>query len=341
MRISVETGGFTSAADACRTGNQISALLCESLAGKLGGYAGMAGDDATSAEFAASYDDGARQALGTLAELTHAFIGLGRLLTASGANHRDAEAANGWSSGVETRPVVERSRDPCPLQRRLAPRGRLRPGLALRSAVLPRRQPCVARHGGVLDPRPGRGLRLARCGRRPAPRRRHGVASRGRCGGRPRGPLRHRRRLPRAPGLPRDPPRPRRARRAAVPGRRHRRRAQLDGDGLRGVRRRRARHPRPHPRPARRDRPDGRGGSRDLRHRRRAHRRLRRRAPPAPPRWHGSAHRHRGSTHCSSASGRPAPPRLVDSAPLATGSASYGLGSRSSPECRRATSGGR
>lgn len=93
MRIAVETGGFTSAADACRTGNQISALQCESLAGKLGGYAGMAGDDTTSAEFAASYDDGARQALDTLAELTHAFIGLGRLLTASGANYRDAETA--------------------------------------------------------------------------------------------------------------------------------------------------------------------------------------------------------------------------------------------------------
>ncbi len=94
MRIAVETGGFTSAADACRTGNQISALLCESLAGKLAGYAGMAGDDATSADFAASYDAGARQALDTLAELTHAFIGLGRLLTATGANHRDAEAAS-------------------------------------------------------------------------------------------------------------------------------------------------------------------------------------------------------------------------------------------------------
>ena len=94
MRIAVETGGFTSAADACRTGNQISALLCESLAGKLSGYAGMAGDDATSADFAASYDAGARQALDTLAELTHAFIGLGRLLTATGTNHRDAEAAS-------------------------------------------------------------------------------------------------------------------------------------------------------------------------------------------------------------------------------------------------------
>lgn len=94
MRIAVETGGFTSAADACRTGNQISALLCESLAGKLGGYAGMAGDDASSAEFATSYDDGAREALDTLAELTHAFIGLGRLLTASGVNHDGAEAAS-------------------------------------------------------------------------------------------------------------------------------------------------------------------------------------------------------------------------------------------------------
>ncbi|WP_457206168.1 RNase A-like domain-containing protein [Nocardioides sp. P5_C9_2] len=94
MRIAVETGGLTSAADACRTGNQISALLCESLAGKLGGYAAMAGDDATSADFASSYDDGARQTLDTLAELTHAFIGLGRLLTATGANHHDAEAAS-------------------------------------------------------------------------------------------------------------------------------------------------------------------------------------------------------------------------------------------------------
>ena len=94
MRIAVETGGFTSAADACRTGNQIAALLCESLAGKLGGYAGMAGDDSTSVEFAASYDDGARQALDTLAELTHGFIGLGRLLSASGSNHAHAEAAS-------------------------------------------------------------------------------------------------------------------------------------------------------------------------------------------------------------------------------------------------------
>ncbi|HXH78959.1 hypothetical protein [Nocardioides sp.] len=97
MRVAVDCGGFASAADTSRTANQISALLSESLAGKLAGYVGMAGDDSSSVEFAASYDEGAREAVATLAELTHAFVGLGRLLSASGANHRDAEAA---SAGV-------------------------------------------------------------------------------------------------------------------------------------------------------------------------------------------------------------------------------------------------
>lgn len=97
MKVAVDSGSFGAAADTCRTANQISALLCESLAGKLAGCSGMAGDDSSSVEFAASYDEGAREAVATLAELTHAFVGLGRLLSASGANHRDAEAA---SAGV-------------------------------------------------------------------------------------------------------------------------------------------------------------------------------------------------------------------------------------------------
>lgn len=102
MRISVETGGFTDAAGVCRTANQTAALLCESLAGKLAGYAAMAGDDTTSVAFAASYDPGARQALETLAELTHAFIGMGRLLSASGANHHHAETASAGHSDTAT-----------------------------------------------------------------------------------------------------------------------------------------------------------------------------------------------------------------------------------------------
>lgn len=93
MRISVECGGYAEAAAACRTANHVSALLTESLAGKLAGYAGMAGDDATSSDFAAAYDPAAREAVAALTDLTHALIGLGRLVDASGRNHDRAEAA--------------------------------------------------------------------------------------------------------------------------------------------------------------------------------------------------------------------------------------------------------
>ena len=93
MRISVECGAYDDAADACRTANQTVALLAESLVGKLSGFDGMAGDDASSLDFATSYDAAAAEAVGALADLTHAFIGLGRLLAATGANHTSAEAA--------------------------------------------------------------------------------------------------------------------------------------------------------------------------------------------------------------------------------------------------------
>ena len=95
VRVSVECGGYAEAAGMCQTANHIAALLSESLARKLEAYAGMAGDDATSSEFAASYDPAARDALATLSDLTHALIGLGRLIDASGRNHSAAEAASG------------------------------------------------------------------------------------------------------------------------------------------------------------------------------------------------------------------------------------------------------
>ncbi len=98
MRISVECGGYTRAADACLTANHTSAVLTEALAGRLAASAGMAGDDATSTSFAAAYDAGAREALTALADLTHAFIGAGRLLAATGAHHASAEATAGGKS---------------------------------------------------------------------------------------------------------------------------------------------------------------------------------------------------------------------------------------------------
>lgn len=93
MRISVECGGFERAADTARTANQVAALVSDSLSGKFAGFAGMAGDDSTSADFAGAYDAGAREAVAALADLTHAFIGLGRLLAATGTHHSQAEAS--------------------------------------------------------------------------------------------------------------------------------------------------------------------------------------------------------------------------------------------------------
>lgn len=92
MRISVQCGGYAEVASVCRTANHVAALLAESLAGKLNGYAGMAGDDATSSDFAGAYDPAAREAVATLADLTHALIGLGRLVDLSGQAHARAEA---------------------------------------------------------------------------------------------------------------------------------------------------------------------------------------------------------------------------------------------------------
>lgn len=103
MRISVECGGFTKAADACLTANQTAAVLTESLASRLSSHAGMAGNDATSAGFAASYDTGATEALAALADLTHAFIGAGRLLAATGRHHAVAEAG---AAGLRTSAYV-------------------------------------------------------------------------------------------------------------------------------------------------------------------------------------------------------------------------------------------
>jgi hypothetical protein len=93
VRITVECGGFTRAADACLTANQTSAVLTDSLAARLTHHAGMAGNDATSAAFARAYDHGAGEAVAALVDLTHAFIGVGRLLGSTGASHAAAEAA--------------------------------------------------------------------------------------------------------------------------------------------------------------------------------------------------------------------------------------------------------
>ena len=90
MRLEVDGTGYETAARAFVDANQLAALCFSRLGGRLSGYGGMAGDDSTSQEFAAAYDEGAREAISSLADLVGSCSGLGRLTTSSLGNHTRA-----------------------------------------------------------------------------------------------------------------------------------------------------------------------------------------------------------------------------------------------------------
>ena len=92
MKLDVAPAGYDSAADALCGGNQVAAIAYTSLTGKLGGLGAMAGDDSTSEEFASTYDEAARDTVGAGADLVNALATLGGLTSASGDNHRRANA---------------------------------------------------------------------------------------------------------------------------------------------------------------------------------------------------------------------------------------------------------
>ena len=94
MKLAVDGGGYATAAFAFADANQIAALQYDTLTGKLSGYAAMAGDDSTSTEFAAAYDEAAVEAVSALADLVDSCSSLGQLTQASVANHRRANEAS-------------------------------------------------------------------------------------------------------------------------------------------------------------------------------------------------------------------------------------------------------
>lgn len=98
MRLAVHGEGYSGAVGAFVGGNLLAASTCSTLADRLAGSAGMAGDDASAAEFAASYDEAASEAIAALADLVGAFGSLGHLAQASLANHAAAEVASGGRS---------------------------------------------------------------------------------------------------------------------------------------------------------------------------------------------------------------------------------------------------
>jgi hypothetical protein len=92
VRVAIRGEGYSSAVEAFVSGNLLAARACESLCNRLPAYAGMAGDDSTATDFAASYDEAAAEAVSALAELVGGLGSLGHLAEASLANHLAADA---------------------------------------------------------------------------------------------------------------------------------------------------------------------------------------------------------------------------------------------------------
>lgn len=106
MKIAVDDQGYASATSALVGGNLLAADVVLGLDARLRGYAGMAGDDATAADFAATYDEAAAVSLAALASLVGALGALGHLVEASLANHAVAEARSTLAGTVTGPPTV-------------------------------------------------------------------------------------------------------------------------------------------------------------------------------------------------------------------------------------------
>jgi hypothetical protein len=95
VRLAVEGTGYQSAVEAYVTGNLLAVDVCRSLSARLDGYAGMAGDDSTAADFATSYDEAAAECLAAVGELTFGLAALGHLTDASLRNLSWADTVTG------------------------------------------------------------------------------------------------------------------------------------------------------------------------------------------------------------------------------------------------------
>ncbi|MDF1602765.1 hypothetical protein [Nocardioides sp. YIM 152315] len=91
MRLVVDGTGYATAEQACVEANHAVALRHQVLVDELAAYAAMAGDAATSADFAAEYDEAACAAVSALTDVAEALTTVGRLTHASLANHHRAE----------------------------------------------------------------------------------------------------------------------------------------------------------------------------------------------------------------------------------------------------------
>jgi hypothetical protein len=107
VRVAIRGEGYSSATEAFVSGNLLAARACKTLCNRLPAYAGMAGDDSTATDFAASYDEAAAEAVSALAELVGGLGSLGHLAEASLANHlaADADSVLGTSYRIDAPPT--------------------------------------------------------------------------------------------------------------------------------------------------------------------------------------------------------------------------------------------
>lgn len=108
MRIDVDAGGYHSAAGALVGSNRTVAYSYSVLTSRLGGFGGMGGDDRSSEDFVAAYDDAAVEVCAGIADLTTALGNLGILSAASGENHRAANAGSAYRQPARASSPVDR-----------------------------------------------------------------------------------------------------------------------------------------------------------------------------------------------------------------------------------------
>lgn len=108
MRIDVDAGGYHSAAGALVGSNRTVAYSYSVLTSRLGGFGGMGGDDRSSEDFVAAYDDAAVEVCAGIADLTTALGNLGILSAASGENHRAANAGSACRQPARASSPVDR-----------------------------------------------------------------------------------------------------------------------------------------------------------------------------------------------------------------------------------------
>jgi hypothetical protein len=97
MTVTVDAAAFRKAAEHFAAANGVAAQTYQGMVSVVGGLGAMAGDDKTSDDFAAGYDQAAADTMAAVRDLVGALAALARITSATAANHEGANAASVYS----------------------------------------------------------------------------------------------------------------------------------------------------------------------------------------------------------------------------------------------------